>query len=280
MKKINSFIILKIATLILFTTFTGCDTPSNTPVIPVTPVTPSNPTTPTTPTNPETPTSPSTPSNPTTPTSPQSPTNTPEIRVLRILPATHTLNLNNPTGVVYIKGEDLNTWKCMRNGEDEFGYDIAENGNPNNLNLRIHPFLEGMSIIPDNSGKTGNITFRVWNKALNTNAVNYVSNYMTVTVENTVAAHDTRFLGTWVTTDQYLNDTIEFSSDGTSLQSNSKYPSSGSTTINWEVKSANRIYFSGHGSSCTATYSFSSDLQTLRLTNYFDNNKTLTFRKQ
>lgn len=50
MKKINSFIILKIATLILFTTFTGCDTPSNTPVIPVTPVTPSNPTTPTTPT--------------------------------------------------------------------------------------------------------------------------------------------------------------------------------------------------------------------------------------
>ena len=274
MKKINSFTILKITTLILFTTFTGCDTPSNTPVIPVTPVTPSNPTTPTTPTNPETP------SNPTTPTSPQSPTNTPEIRVLRILPATHTLNLNNPTGVVYIKGEDLNTWKCMRNGEDEFGYDIAENGNPNNLNLRIHPFLESMSIIPDNSGKTGNITFRVWNKALNTNAVNYVSNYMTVTVENTVAAHDTRFLGTWVTTDQYLIDTIEFSSDGTSLQSNSKYPSSGSTTINWEVKSANRIYFSGHGSSCTATYSFSSDLQTLRLTNYFDYNKTLTFRKQ
>ena len=91
MKKINSFTILKITTLILFTTFTGCDTPSNTPVIPVTPVTP---------TNPETPTSPSTPSNPTTPTSPQSPTNTPELRVLRILPATHTLNLNNPTGVV------------------------------------------------------------------------------------------------------------------------------------------------------------------------------------
>lgn len=168
----------------------------------------------------------------------------------------------------------------MRNGKDEFGYDIAENGNLNNLNLRILPNTHGVSIIPDNSGKTGNITFRVWNKALNTNAINYVSNYMTVTVENTVAAHDTRFLGTWVTTDQYLIDTIEFSSDGTSLQSNSKYPSSGSTTINWEVKSANRIYFSGHGSSCTATYSFSSDLQTLRLTNYFDYNKTLTFRKQ
>lgn len=263
MKKNKFFSILKITTLILFTTFTGCDTPSNTPVIPVTPVTPSN---------------------PTTPTSPQSPSNTPELRVLRILPATHTLNLNNPEGVVYIKGEDLNTWKCMRNGEDEFGYDIAENGNLNNLNLRILPSTHGVSIIPDNSGKTGNITFRVWNKALNTNAINYVSNYMTVTVENTVAAHDTRFLGTWVTTDQYLIDTIEFRSDGTCLQSNSKYPSSGSTTINWEVKSANRIYFSGHGSSCTATYSFSSDLQTLRqtlsLTNYFDYNKTLTFRKQ
>lgn len=168
----------------------------------------------------------------------------------------------------------------MRNGEDEFGYDIAENGNPNNLNLRIHPFLEGMSIIPDNSGKTGNITFRVWNKALNTNAINYVSNYMTVTVENTVAAHDTRFLGTWVTTDQYLIDTIEFYSNGTMKQYNSQYSSSGYVQNNWEVKSANRIYFSGHGSSCTATYSFSSDLQTLRLTNYFGYNKTLTFRKQ
>lgn len=47
MKKNKFFSILKITTLILFTTFTGCDTPSNTPVIPVTPVTPSNPTTPT-----------------------------------------------------------------------------------------------------------------------------------------------------------------------------------------------------------------------------------------
>lgn len=273
MKKTSYITILKISMIILFAAFTGCDTPSNPPVIPVTP---SNPTTPTT----ETPTTPSNPSNPTNPTNPETPNNTPELRILTILPATHTFNLSSPSTVTYISGNDFNTWKTQRNGTDDFGYDIAENGNTDNLNLQINPNLNGITIIPDNSGKTGSITFRVWNRALNTNAVNYVSNYMTLNVENTVPAHDTRFVGTWVTTDQYLIDTIEFYSNGTMKQYNSQYSSSGYVQNNWEVKSANRIYFSGHGSSCTATYSFSSDLQTLRLTNYFGYNKTLTFRKQ
>ena len=276
MKKTSYITILKISMIILFAAFTGCDTPSNPPVIPVTPVTPSNPTTPTT----ETPTTPSNPSNPTNPTNPETPNNTPELRILTILPATHTFNLSSPSTVTYISGNDFNTWKTQRNGTDDFGYDIAENGNPDNLNLQINPNLNGITIIPDNSGKTGSITFRVWNRALNTNAVNYVSNYMTLNVENTVPAHDTRFVGTWVTTDQYLIDTIEFYSNGTMKQYNSQYSSSGYVQNNWEVKSANTIRITGSGGNCNATYAFSANNQTLQLTNYFDYNQTLTFHKQ
>lgn len=87
------------------------------------------------------------------------------------------------------------------------------------------------------------------------------------------------FIGTWKTSDQYLVDTIIFNSDGSGEQYNSNYPTS-RTNITWSVTNTSTIQLSGEGSSCTATYSFSADLQTLRLTNFWDYSTPLTFIRQ
>lgn len=270
------YIIFILISLTAAVTITGCDNPSTTPVVtPVIPVTPTNPT------NPQNPESPSTPNNPNNPDSPTNPTSTPELHILTILPTTFTnqIQINTPTTINYELGSDYDYWRFMRVGNDNFGFEIAENGNPNNLNFQATPTLNaGVSVQAD---KAGTVTFRIYNRGLNTESRNYVSNYMTISFANTnnVAAIDTRFIGTWVTTDQYLIDTIVFNSDGTSQQYNSQYPN-GTVNINWEVKSSNTIYFSGNGSSCTATFIFSANNQTLQLTNYFDYSSTLTFNKQ
>ncbi len=195
------------------------------------------------------------------------------VKILQILPQTHkSIEVNTMTTISYITGSDFEYWKTVGNINNNFGFEFAENGNPNNISFDITPTVSnGIYVIAD---KPGTVTFRIWNKTTET----LYSNYITLEFVKTVQATDSRFIGKWITNDTYLIDTIEFYSNGTMKHYNSSYPDS-STQFNWEVKTANSIYISGN-SNCTANFIFTEDLQTLRLINYFGYDKILNFTKQ
>jgi hypothetical protein len=271
MKNISKSFFAAYSIIVLFLSvvlITGCSQPSNPPAIPViTPVT-----TPTTdePTTPENPTSPE---NPVTPTSPENPSS-PQQRVLMILSPGHERNFSvNTWEDIDFVGSSVDEWSSNFTNSSDCEIEIKEQGNSSNINLQANVTATKVSIKAD---KTGIVYFRVKN-----NRANIVSNYTMVNfISNSANSNNPNcFYGTWITTDTYLIDTIIFNQNGSGEQYNSNYSTS-RTNISWYVTNASTIHITSDESSCDATYSFSENFQTLRLTNLWDYNQTLTFTKQ
>ena len=256
MKKISLFVFISLVLL------AACSQPSNTPVVPVIPPV----TTPTT-EEPDSPASPESPENPETPATPQQ-------RTLMIMSPDNTRDFAvNTWEDINFVGSNVNEWSSNFTSSSDCEIEIMEQGNSSNVNLQATVTATKVSVKAD---KAGIVYFRVKN-----NRANIVSNYTMVNFVTSSADTNNpgRFYGTWVTNDNYLVDTITFNQNGSGEQYNSNYPTS-RTNLIWSVTNANTIHISGGGSSCNATYSFSGNMQTLTLTNFWDYSQPLTFIKQ
>lgn len=209
--------------------------------------------------NPETPSAPA-------PSSPQ---------IVLILPQNSTSSFSTDcwNDITFVSGNDLNKWQNAFTSSTDCQIEIMENGNENNINLETVVYSDKISV---KCNGEGTVSFRIKNTS-----ANLVTNYTMISFVSSSANtnNPNRFYGTWRTADTYLIDTITFNQNGSGEQYNSNYSSS-RTNIAWFVTNANTIHITSGGSSCNATYSFSEDLQTLRLTNLWDYNQTLTFTKQ